>query len=50
MIDPEQPLERLKDILTVLETDLVITDSTYRHQLDDARLSGTDLSSGRGTI
>lgn len=37
MIDPEQPLERLKDILTVLETDLVITDSTYRHQLDDAR-------------
>ena len=40
MIDPEQPLERLKDILTVLETDLVITDSTYRHQLDDAGYQG----------
>lgn len=26
MIDPEQPLERLKDILSVLKTDLVLTD------------------------
>lgn len=40
MIDPEQPLERLKDILSVLETDLVLTESTYKGQLDDAGYQG----------
>ena len=40
MIDPEQPLERLKDILSVLETDLVLTDSTYKKQLDEAGYQG----------
>ena len=40
MIDPEQPLERLKDILSVLKTDLVLTDSTYKNQLEDAGYQG----------
>ena len=40
MIDPEQPLERLKEILNVLDTDLVLTDSVYRQQLDDAGYQG----------